>query len=399
MVLKCALCSDIDLEYRFKHMTSKKSVNYELEQLKHLDILVDRCLEEKIDVLIVAGNIFGSSKPKNNTIKRVVESLNKLIDEKITVFILPGPHDIPLYFSDDTPVHFILESINNVHILQHKDFASNIKKDIFKPVFKEKVKGIPIQIFTTTSPFKKPDELNFSLEIDEDYSNWFIISDLFSFKKDIDNHAANLIKKLKETKIDVLLLGGIVPDSLNMNGNGFQVIPCPQIHQNNIDHYEKESGLAIRSFDNGIFSEVEKLIKISNFNLKHEILNINTIALGEINKAAIDLIRKEHDQKYRLLKLTLLGKLSKDDYHEIKIYDLNNKGQLLNYYFELSDLIEFHEETVDISGLSLLNELEIFTENLISEKENDNDLSESEKAEEIVYLKEAIQTIKKDWNE
>lgn len=399
MSLKFALCSDIDLEFRFKHMTSKKGFNYEEQQLDHLSVLIDKCIEQKVDALIIAGNLFGTPKPKNNTLKKVIELFNTLTNNGIYIFILPGVHDTPLYFSDDGPVHFVLKNMENIFILQSDDYAATIKRKIIDSVFKEKFKDHPIQIFTTTSPFIKPDELDLNLNLDKEYSNWFVLSDIYSFKKDIDNILLRFLEKLNDTDVDLLLIGGIIPNTIDVNQYTFQIINCPQIHQNNFDHLqqESESGLLVGTLENGRFSSFEKIIEVSQFHLIHEILNVNSIPPDIINDSALELIRNNTNQKNGLLKLTLNGKISKQDYHGIQIVDLNDAGYQRNYYFELSDLIEFEKDTEDISGLNNLTELELFTRFKISESKKDVSKSESEKKKEISLLEKALTKIKGDW--
>lgn len=397
MSLKCALCSDIDLGYKFKHMTSKQALSYEKRQLEHFDRLVNILIDEKVDIFVIAGNLYGVSKPKNQTIRIVNESLTRLSDSGIITLILPGSRDTPLYFSNDHPVHFIFQNIKNVYILQNADYSINIRKEITTLVFQNEIKGVPIQIFTTTSPFIRPSELDFNLQINEGYNTWFLFSDIHSFKANLEQELDALIDKLNQCNIDSLLIGGILPYSPKKSDLKFNLIPCPQFHQNHFDYTDQEAGLSIYSFDKGEFHLSGNSMKMSDFKLNHKQIDVSPLSINTINEEIEEVIKEGHDQKNKIYKITLFGKIDKNDYQKISIFDLIDKGKRLNYYFELHDLIEFNSEAPAVEGLIMLTELENFTNILISEIQDKTDLDDNQKSEEIFYLREAMNLIKKDW--
>lgn len=393
MVLKCVFCSDLDLEYKFRHMPSKDVLIYEEDQLENFDNFIKKCLELKVDIVFIAGNLFGTSKPKNKTIEKVITSFKNLSDNGIKVFISPGSHDTPLSFSNDTPVHNIFKNIKNVNFLYSDDPAS---REIKYPVFKGQINNNSLQIFSLPTPFIKPDEFEFNLEIEEGFTSIIIISDIYSFKKETKKIFNNFLDMINDSGIDFLLVGGIIPDSIKKNNYKFQIINCPQIHQNNFNFCDCADGISICTFDDGKFTQLSDIIPISKFKVIHKIMELPQIIANEVNNQIYEIIKDYSNPKKHIFRLSLTGKMDKKQYHQIKIFKFSEMGRRLNYYFELLDKIEFEENSPDIQGLNVLNELKIFTDLKIDEIQKLS-LGDSIKSDSIMYLKEALNQIEKDW--
>lgn len=56
-------------------------------------IAVDNCIEQQIDFLIIAGDLFNTSLPNIDYIKETVKLLKRLKDSNIPIYIVPGSHD------------------------------------------------------------------------------------------------------------------------------------------------------------------------------------------------------------------------------------------------------------------------------------------------------------------
>jgi len=54
---------------------------------------VDRCIEEEVDFIIIAGDLFNTSFPAIDSLKTTTKKLKQLKDNKIEVYIVPGSHD------------------------------------------------------------------------------------------------------------------------------------------------------------------------------------------------------------------------------------------------------------------------------------------------------------------
>lgn len=398
MALRIALCSDIDLESRFKHMTTKKWLEYEEDQLNDFEQLVINIIKQKIDAIFIAGNLFGTPKPKNRTIEKVIKLLKDLKNKGIECFILPGDRDMPLNFSNDRPVHYIFEDLENVHLLLREDLQELRSRTVKKSSFTGVIKNEKLNLFSSPSPFIRLDELHLAIEPDEDFSNIFVISDVFAFKKDVEGIYKNFLEQLNNTGINYLFIGGNIPQTIEKRGLKFKIIHCPQIHQNNFGYCDCKHGLLIETFDKGQFQGSSKCVPISKLNVKYNEINVNQIKTTEINKQISENIMNLSDLKKNIFRITLFGDLDKSKYHDIEMFKYQKMGRRMNYYFELYDQIEFKESSPDIQGLDPLKELVEFKDRIISEALKDENLSSSEKKDLSSVYEGAMHIIKQEWD-
>ena len=54
---------------------------------------VDKCIKEKVDFVLIAGDLFNTSFPRLDNLKAVVTKFKQLKDLSIPVYIVPGSHD------------------------------------------------------------------------------------------------------------------------------------------------------------------------------------------------------------------------------------------------------------------------------------------------------------------
>jgi DNA repair exonuclease SbcCD nuclease subunit len=398
MAIRIGLCSDIDLESRFKHMTTKKWLEYEEDQLNGFEHLIQTIVNQKIDAFFIAGNLFGSPKPKNRTIEKVVKLFKDLEGKGIECFILPGDRDTPLNFSNDRPVHHIFEDLENVHLLLKEDLQDLRTRTVNKSSFSGAIKNEKLNLFSSPSPFISLDELQLAIEAEENSCNIFVISDVFAFKKDVEAIYKNFLEQLNNTGINYLLIGGNIPQAIKNRGLKFKIIHCPQIHQNNFEYCESNHGLLIETFDKGKFQGSSEFVPISKFDVIYNQINVNQIAITEINRQISENIMNLSDLKKNILRITLLGDLDKSEYHGIEMFKYQKMGHRMNYYFELYDQIEFKESSPDIQGLNPLKELEQFKDNIISEALKNDNLSNSEKKDISSVYEGAMHIIKQEWD-
>ena len=54
---------------------------------------VDKCIAEKVDFILISGDLFNSSLPAIDSLKATVQKLRTIKNNKIPVYIIPGSHD------------------------------------------------------------------------------------------------------------------------------------------------------------------------------------------------------------------------------------------------------------------------------------------------------------------
>lgn len=90
--MKILHCSDI-------HLGKRPFGSREFSQKRYLDFfnvfneLIDRAIEEKIDIFIVAGDLFDKKELTPDVLKRCEKSFEKLKENGIKAFIIEGNHD------------------------------------------------------------------------------------------------------------------------------------------------------------------------------------------------------------------------------------------------------------------------------------------------------------------
>jgi len=398
MAIRIALCSDIDLGFKFKHMTSKKAVIYENHQLEDFEVLISKIVESKVDVVLIAGNLFGTPKPKNKIIEKVFRGFRDLSSRGINVLILPGSHDMPLPFSDDRPVHHIFEDLENVFLLLSEETGVIKSKKVEEPAFEGIIKSEKITIFSPISPFISLNKLDLDLKVSTESTNIFVISDISAFKKDFEIIYVNFLEKLNNFGVNILLVGGVQPTSAKKKKLKFQIVHCPQIHKNNFDYCDEKDGLLISTLQGGKFINTLELNSISKFDVKHEILDVNKLPFDKINDKIYEKIKQFSDSEKGIYKLSLTGKLDKTQYHSIRIFKFQEMGRRFNYYYELVDNIEFQESSPDIQGLNAIKELEQFTQNIIDRIVQEENIKGSEKKNVELIYKSALNLIKQNWD-
>ena len=106
---------------------------------------IELCINEKVDGLIIAGDLFDNERVSLETEKFLWDSFDELNKEKIQVFYSPGNHDPVIamqlkfgenvhVFNRDTPFEYILkdETHNECHILGIGHLNNNEKRNLIK---------------------------------------------------------------------------------------------------------------------------------------------------------------------------------------------------------------------------------------------------------------------------
>ena len=75
------------------HIGSWKDVRMRDLASEAFDSAVELCLSKNVDFVLVAGDLFHTSLPAIDSIKRAVEALRRLRDRHIPVYLIPGSHD------------------------------------------------------------------------------------------------------------------------------------------------------------------------------------------------------------------------------------------------------------------------------------------------------------------
>jgi len=426
-------------------MNSKKASIYEYEQLKNFEKLVEVCIEEKLDILFIVGNLYGNSKPKNKTIEVVARGFRKLRSNGINIVLVPGVHDTPLYFSNDSVPHFIHEDEGVIVLFDDTNFKKGTK-NITRWIFNGRIKGYNFKIFSYYSPFIDPRRFKIEFEAlnDRDDSefensiNIFIISNIFDLREVKGDIIKEILERLKNKGIDFVIINGIdlsqYKDLIPLDID-FGIIEAPHLHKSNFKYIDSKEGLLVGQlyrvedlkkgdskndeiksgdmieegealYESGSIGAaggrykfiVEKIIPISEFELLREKIRVDGENLSNFSNIVKNKILNNSDKHKKIYRLELIGEIEREQYHEINIHSFIEIGNKYYYYFEILDKIEFANMDKEYSNIRVFSELEELVEEKVKELVDGSIEVSDNIQDEILIYKKALEKIREDWN-
>ncbi len=104
---------------KFAHMGDCHLGSWRYPELQELNMqsfskAINICINEKVDMVLMAGDIFDSAYPPIETLKRTFSEFKKLHDAKIPCFIIAGSHD------------YSVSGKTFLDVLEHAGFCKNL---------------------------------------------------------------------------------------------------------------------------------------------------------------------------------------------------------------------------------------------------------------------------------
>jgi len=83
---------------KFAHMSDCHVGGWREEKLKELSIAafekaIEECIKENVAFVLISGDLFNTSLPSIDIIKRTAQALDKLRENEISCYVIPGSHD------------------------------------------------------------------------------------------------------------------------------------------------------------------------------------------------------------------------------------------------------------------------------------------------------------------
>lgn len=318
------------------HLGAWRSQELQQLSLKAFDIAINKCLEEKVDFVVIAGDLFDVAMPGVDILKETVSIIKRLKENNIKCFLLAGSHDFSITGKTFLDVLERADLFKNVFVMNPREneedekeleifhdkelkvsFAgipgkkAGIEVNLFKNL---KVKGLPgdslkIFVFHTTLTESKPAEMSFVDSID-----------IAQLPDGFDYYAGghlHLVAKHKKGKAFVTYPGPLFPNNFEeletlKHGRFFIVEIDERTKEAKIKDEEiklKETihiGCNVDSLNPNAATE-----KILNEITKHEIrdkivlLKISgTLASGRTSEINFEKIREKLHESYCYLKNT-----------------------------------------------------------------------------------------------
>lgn len=349
--MKIAHCADLHIGSKFEKLKEKGELRNR-DTIKALANLSEFCKEEKIHILLIAGDLFESATVKFEEVKFVKELFADMMDTHI--FISPGNHD---YYSIDS-------------CYADDDWSSNVK------IFTGKMEKVYIQELNTivygagfrASHEEKPlfdyEELRKDASND-DYKNLtklaVIHGELVSINESSEYNPI-CIEEIPEDYFSYIALGHIHTRSEVMNfgkmkyaysgnieGTSFKTTGKKGIYFGNIsskNEYElnKEINIEIEceSDKEKNYTECSD-IQFKQFStklfLKKRIDITECCSFNDLKNKVLDEIKEDINWKNNFYRITLIGYVSKKN-----LFSLNLLKEILEnelYYLELLNETEY----------------------------------------------------------
>ena len=202
MVVKIIHTADSHLGMTFKSLGIKSKV-HRRDCQDTFSKVIDLCIKEHVDGLLIAGDLFDNPLPSKAVVTFVVDEFERLKDKKIPVFIISGNHDP--YEKDS--VWFAYKFPSNVFVFDSKKLQS-------KSAGKLTVYGLAYTN-DTAEPLKK-----FKAEDDGNFKVGLIHGSTTNIKSDEAEYKYRPIKKsqIQKSNLDYIALGHF-HDLLEVSGD------------------------------------------------------------------------------------------------------------------------------------------------------------------------------------
>ncbi|MEM2916140.1 MAG: exonuclease SbcCD subunit D, partial [Candidatus Woesearchaeota archaeon] len=106
---------------KFAHLADVHLGGWREPKLRELNAksfvyVIDKCISEKVDFVLIAGDLFHTALPSMDALKVCVQKLKELKDQNISTYLIPGSHD------------FSPSGKTMIDILEHAGLAVNVAK-------------------------------------------------------------------------------------------------------------------------------------------------------------------------------------------------------------------------------------------------------------------------------
>lgn len=298
---------------KFAHMGDCHLGGWRQPELKELNFqcfqkAIDICIKEKVDFILVAGDLFDSAYPPIETLKDSFKEFRKVHDAGIPVFIIAGSHD------------YSASGKTFLDVLEHAGFCKNVS------IFEERNDKILLlpTVFKNVAIYGYPGKKS-GLEVKEierikiqDSPGLFRILMLHTTIRDaVPNPNVEAVDQDKLPKTDYLALS-----HLHINYNKENRVYSGPIFPNSISELEDLKGGSFYIYDNGNMKRKDLKLK--------DILVLNLEVRNAI-KATDDILTvlKKENIKDKIIILKVhgileIGKTSDIDFIKIENFVMKN---------------------------------------------------------------------------
>lgn len=358
--VKILHCSDIHFDTPFKELPKEIGTMRRAELRESFSKIINRGIDEKVDLVLLAGDLFDNDTIEKSTLTFIKDQIDKLKKHNIRVFISAGNHD-PY---NKKSFYNMVNLGENIHIF--KDEIERIEIPelntvVYGASFKEKyIKESNLKDFT---PKEEDKDLVKIMVLHGDLGN-----------NETGEYNPLLFKEIEESKMDYIALGHIHKFSgIKRIGNTYYAYSgCPE--GRGFDE-EGDKGIILGEVSLGVvdldFIKTNKReyflkeIDISNCKTKEEVIDkiLNTISKESREKNLFKIILKGNIEESFKIDSDLIENLIRDKFFYCKIVnstrmkididEMSNEYSIKGIFCSLiKDALESNEEDEEILDIA-----------------------------------------------
>ena len=330
---------------KFAHMGDCHLGGWRQPELRQLNLesfrfAINEIIKEKLDFVLIAGDLFDNPYPPIDTIKETFQEFRKLKDAKIPVFLIAGSHD------------YSATGKSFLDVLEKAGFAKNVFK------FEERNNSIILQptLFKNTAIYGYPGRKS-GLEVKDieriklqDSPGLFKILMLHTSIRDaVKTLPIPAVNQDSLPAVDYLALA-----HLHIKYNKLNRVYCGPTFPNNYEELEELQGGSFYIIDTSGKIERKKIIIKEILVLNKDIKN----AISATDEILDEL--KKHDLKNKIVILKLSGILETGKISNIKLNEIEKFARVNGAYSFLKNTSKLYISEPEVN-------IEIQSENLEEE--------------------------------
>jgi DNA repair exonuclease SbcCD nuclease subunit len=300
---------------KFAHMGDCHLGGWRVPELNQLNFesfktAIDICIKEKVDFILIAGDLFDSAYPPMDTIKDTFKEFKKIYDSNIPVFLIAGSHD---YSASGKTFLDVLETAGfckNVFIHEERDSKIILHPTLYKNIaiygYPGKKSGLEVQ------------DIN-RIKLQDSPGLFKILMLHTAIKDALGNIQIESVDEEKLPKVDYLALS-----HLHIKYHKFNRVYSGPTFPNNLSELEELQAGSFYIYDNG--SIVRKEIKLK----KTLVLDIEIKNAITATQDIIALLEKESfADQILILKISGIvekGLISDINFSKIESFVLSKKA-------------------------------------------------------------------------
>jgi DNA repair exonuclease SbcCD nuclease subunit len=315
-MFKIVHTADFHIDPACIYLTEEQQQQRKQDFLNAFNQVIDYCINEKPDALIISGDFYDKNLPRNSPRKDVILKIKELTTYTDTrIFIVTGNHDCSKSIKDTISPIETLKALDHVTIFESSDSYDKavLQKD-------GKTLGIYGKSFSGMKPGKNPIE-NLP-KCEEDYGIVLIHGHLREAMPVYDNdcqYAPFSMEDCKGKGFDYFALGHIHKFGLKSNNESVFCYPGSTEHYSFTEE-SQEKGFVVLELDddftekNVMFIPLKtRKMKTVNVEFTPKILDINQQILSSVN----NIVDRE-----LLVRVNLIGEVLFDVYRNYKRNDV-----------------------------------------------------------------------------